>query len=491
MKLGFKIIISILLIGLLIGGVQATNSFLPFNNNFNDNSGRVWTLTGVVPFSTTIFKYGGSSANWSNNTGGNYLYSNASGTTYTNFSTSPFTIDWYFYRTENSSSGYNMVFMKTVDDNWNTGYGFYRHTGFGAGTYRFYWGDYSHYTSAFIPLNTWTHIAVIGNGTYTKLYLNGNYTTQLATSANVDVASPFTIGGEYGYPSYASGGYINDFNITAGSQVWTSNFTPPVYSSAPVVSFTTNVSSGLVPLSLYLNDTSTGSPTMWNTSWGDAPNSWTNQTSFPATNITHIYSTVGSYTITEYASNAYGTGSATTTITSYGIANSRFSSFNTAGTTPFTTYLYDLSTNTTPGPATYFWDMGDGNTSTSQNLYYTWNITGTYTVKHSMNNGLSIGWNNKTGYITVGTPTPPVVAPVASFYGGPQVGAPPLTVFFTDVSTNTPTGWNWSMGDGTWINGTQNPTHIYSGSGFFTVSLIASNSAGSNTTTQNNFVMVY
>jgi PKD repeat protein len=181
--------------------------------------------------------------------------------------------------------------------------------------------------------------------------------------------------------------------------------------------------------------------------------------------------------------------STTKTITVYGAANSQFSSYNTAGTAPFSTYLYDQSTNLTPGPDTYYWDFGDGNTSTSQSLYYTWNITGTYSVNHSVSNGVSTSWNNKSAYIVVGTPTPPVVAPVASFYGGPQTGGVPLRVFFTDVSSNTPTGWNWSFGDGT-FNETQNPEHVYSTSGFKTVNLTATNSAGSNITSRAKFVKV-
>ena len=177
-------------------------------------------------------------------------------------------------------------------------------------------------------------------------------------------------------------------------------------------------------------------------------------------------------------------------ITVYGYANAQFSSFNTAGTAPFSTYLYDLSTNTTPGTDTWYWMFGDGNTSTAQSLYYTWNITGTYAINHSFSNGVSTSWINKSAYIVVGTPTPPVVAPVASFYGGPQIGAPPLLVYLTDVSSNTPTSWNWSFGDGTY-GITQNPSHWYNSSGFFTVGLTATNTAGSNTTSQNNFIMVY
>ena len=256
----------------------------------------------------------------------------------------------------------------------------------------------------------------------------------------------------------------------------------------PTVSFTASPTTGVNPLTVTFNDTTTSisAITSYNVSFGD--DSWWNETTFPATNITHLYSTAGNYTVDWYVTNAEGTGSASTTITVWGAVHSAFSMFNAAGTAPHTTYLYDTSTNLTPGPVTYLTDFGDGNTSTEANTYYTWNITGEYNVTHTVSNGLSSETSFTT--VTVGTPTPPVVAPVASFYGGPQLGAPPLQVFFTDVSTNTPTGWNWSHGDGTYSI-IQNPTHWYNKSGFYTVSLTASNGAGSNTSTQTNYVMVY
>ena len=39
-------------------------------------------------------------------------------------------------------------------------------------------------------------------------------------------------------------------------------------------------------------------------------------------------------------------------------------------------------------------------------------------------------------------------APVANFSGTPTIGAPPLAVSFTDSSTNSPTAWSWTFGDG-------------------------------------------
>jgi PKD repeat protein len=178
------------------------------------------------------------------------------------------------------------------------------------------------------------------------------------------------------------------------------------------------------------------------------------------------------------------------TITVYKQPVADFASFNNAGTATFTTYFYDTSYNLNPGPYTYYWDMGDGNTSTEQAFYYNYNLTGKFDVKHSITDSITTVWKNATEAINVGTPTPPVVEPVASYYGGPQLGNPPLKVFFTDVSSNTPTSWNWSFGDGTYSE-SQNPEHWFNRSGLYRVNLTATNTAGSNKTSQSNFVIVY
>jgi len=89
---------------------------------------------------------------------------------------------------------------------------------------------------------------------------------------------------------------------------------------------------------------------------------------------------------------------------------------------------------------------------------------------------------------TTATPTP-VPAPVANFTGTPLTGATPLTVQFTDRSTNSPTSWVWNFGDGNFTgNTTQNPTHIYTSVGTYTVTLNATNAAGSNTFSRTNYI---
>jgi len=106
------------------------------------------------------------------------------------------------------------------------------------------------------------------------------------------------------------------------------------------------------------------------------------------------------------------------------------------------------------------------------------------------------GWGSDISedlYISVignGTPAPSVVTPVASFYGSPTIGYPPLLVYLTDASSNTPTSWNWSFGNGVYSE-TQNPSYTYTKSGFYTVNLTATNSAGSNTTSKIKYITAY
>ncbi len=73
-----------------------------------------------------------------------------------------------------------------------------------------------------------------------------------------------------------------------------------------------------------------------------------------------------------------------------------------------------------------------------------------------------------------------VQQPVASFTKSATSGTAPLTVNFTDTSTNTPTSWLWTFGDGT-TSTLQNPSHVYSANGTFNVTLKATNTGGSNT----------
>ena len=86
-------------------------------------------------------------------------------------------------------------------------------------------------------------------------------------------------------------------------------------------------------------------------------------------------------------------------------------------------------------------------------------ILSTVDAKSSLTGKVSTG-GRLNAYRAVLASLPP--SPVANFTGTPVIGTAPLTVVFTDLSTNVPTAWNWTFGDGDVTNATdQNPVHTY------------------------------
>jgi PKD repeat protein len=142
----------------------------------------------------------------------------------------------------------------------------------------------------------------------------------------------------------------------------------------------------------------------------------------------------------------------------------------TSGKAPLTVTFTDLSTNK---PTSWSWKFGDGGTSTEQNPTHTYSA-GTYTVTLTATNGDGSDKKVKKDYITVFKKT----LPVTDFSASPTSGKQPLTVTFTDLSTNKPTSWSWKFGDGGTSN-LQNPVHVYTAAGTYTVTLTTSSEHGS------------
>ena len=93
----------------------------------------------------------------------------------------------------------------------------------------------------------------------------------------------------------------------------------------------------------------------------------------------------------------------------------------------------------------------------------------------------------RTGYIVSAAPPPP--APVAAFSADVTTGQAPLAVHFTDQSTNSPTSWAWTFGDGTTAT-TQSPSHTYAAAGTYDVTLTATNAGGPGSLTRTGYIVV-
>jgi hypothetical protein len=121
-------------------------------------------------------------------------------------------------------------------------------------------------------------------------------------------------------------------------------------------------------------------------------------------------------------------------------------------------------------------------------------------------NGTTWTNNNETGIDTYGMNAASenrpyivlnyyILQPLANFTTNVSSGNAPLAVQFTDLSTDSPTAWNWSFrnvtGNNTqvWFSTIKDPVHIF-GAGNYSIVLNASNSAGYNISTQVTFLNV-
>ena len=83
----------------------------------------------------------------------------------------------------------------------------------------------------------------------------------------------------------------------------------------------------------------------------------------------------------------------------------------------------------------------------------------------------------------------PAAAPVADFNASPANGVAPLLVTFTDASTGSITGRQWTFGDGGTSSATS-PSHSYASAGVYSVSLQVIGTGGSNTLNLVNLITV-
>ncbi|PAV10969.1 hypothetical protein ASJ81_12210 [Methanosarcina spelaei] len=248
----------------------------------------------------------------------------------------------------------------------------------------------------------------------------------------------------------------------------------------PVANFTSNLTSGNVPLSVEFTDNSQKA-TEWNWDFGDGTSS-TDQ------NTTHTYFAAGNYTVNLTVSNEHGTDSklATIIVSEQVLPVANFTSNVTSGSAPLAVRFTDTSTGTV---SSYAWDFNnDGNIdSTEQSPLYTYGTSGTYTVNLTVSNADGSDSEVKTGYINVISQSSE--KPVADFSASSTSGKIPLTVTFTDTSTGIPTKWKWSFGDGT-TSTQQDQKHKYSKAGKYTVTLTVANTKGSNTVTRTDYIKV-
>jgi PKD repeat protein len=131
---------------------------------------------------------------------------------------------------------------------------------------------------------------------------------------------------------------------------------------------------------------------------------------------------------------------------------------------------------------TWYWDFGDGTKRYSDaTASHNYTKPGTYTVSLTVTGPMGKVTKTKTGYITVGSTSPPLQAEFSPPSTDLRNGPVPLTVKFTDLSSGNISNWQWDFGDGA-KSTSQNPSHTYSATGNYTVKLTVADSKGNKST---------
>lgn len=161
-----------------------------------------------------------------------------------------------------------------------------------------------------------------------------------------------------------------------------------------------------------------------------------------------------------------------------------FTANTTSGCSPL---LVNFTDHSTGNPTSWNWTLGNGATSVLQNPSVVYINPGQYTVKLVVKSTSGKDSIVKTNHITV------YAKPTVSFSASNYSGCAPTTITFTDFSNpvnGTITNRRWDFGDGTFSN-LANPTHTYTSSGNFNVSLQVTNSFGcTESLTRLNFISI-
>ena len=255
----------------------------------------------------------------------------------------------------------------------------------------------------------------------------------------------------------------------------------------PVAGFTMNPSTGkgTVPLDVKFYSTSATSLDKVSWTFGDV------EIEQPTVgkDVEHIYSSIGTYTVTQTITNADDTKTATGQITVNHVPTPAVADFTTEpvnGNAPLSVVITDKSqyTDVLNGQVSYHF-TDDTPDSNERSLTHIFSNVGTYTITQSVKNDDNQLPSTKNVIVTVNAALIPLVA---NFTAVPITGQAPLPVQFTDASTGIVAGYSWNFSDGTALNTTKNPSHVFASAGNYNVVLTVTDSNGGSSTKSMNII---
>jgi PKD repeat protein len=261
--------------------------------------------------------------------------------------------------------------------------------------------------------------------------------------------------------------------------------TPPPVNQAPIASFAASPLSGVVPLSVSFDASSSsdtdGSITTYAWTFGDG-------TDATGRTVSHTYTTAGTYsaglTVTDddgATASASRDISVTTTPPVNQPPSASFSATPLYGVVPLLVSFDASASSDTDGSITdYAWNFGDGTSGAGRIVSHTYAMAGTYSAQLTITDDDSAAASASRD-ISVTTTLPVNQPPVPSFTASPLSGDAPLLVNFdASASSDTDgsiTAYAWNFGDGTVGTG-RAVSHTYATVGTYTARLTVTDDDG-------------
>ncbi len=319
--------------------------------------------------------------------------------------------------------------------------------------------------------------------------INNGLGTTIATNNNQNFTYTFLIPGNYSVT-------LTAFNTTTTESASTASQNITLGSNF-AASFTATPSSGLSPLIVQLNDTSTGNnaPDTWDWTVNNGHGSTiaTNNSQ----NFSYTFNDPDNYTVSLTASNSSTMESATaSSYVNVSAPDSLTAGFIANATIGAATLSVQFNDTTTGYPAADSWNYTISNSTAtvyvnSQNFTYQFEYPDTYLVSlNASNSSNSVFAISGTQQITV------YPAMAADFTMDRSSGHVPLTVQFNDTTTGYPAAdsWNWSITNSTdtFYITSQNFSYTFLYPDTYAVSLNASDtSSGTWSVSQIQYVSAY
>lgn len=186
-------------------------------------------------------------------------------------------------------------------------------------------------------------------------------------------------------------------------------------------------------------------------------------------NPNHVYAATGDYIVTLTVTNGFCSDIYIDTV-KIRDPQANFGGLPLGGCAPLNVVFKDSSQDA----IAWNWNFGDGNTSTAQDTSHVYMAANIYSVRLIVTDlNACKDTLTRSSYITATDPIP-------DFTVNDQFACRPHTAIFNDLSTDAFASinkWNWNFGDGN-TDTIQNPSHIYTSNGTYTVRLIVTDTVG-------------